>query len=285
MAEKDRDERTGELKLYCLKKISVIISIYNRLDNLELILLGLERQTVKPLEVIVSEDNNSPETIQFIENARKRFTFPLKHVSQEDVGFRKTMALNKAVVASEGNYLIFLDGDCIPHEKFVEVYGQYLDRTTVCVARRCYLDKSLTEKLYRTKNLKLLSVFNILFHAKRLGHAFYTSPAIKKPKLSRRSRSIIGCNWAVYKQNVLDVNGYDEDYRQAGEGEDFDIDWRLRRLNSNIIFLNLKHQAITYHLYHAFNYSMEDAVKSRKMKFAKIEAGHFVCKNGIRKIQ
>jgi GT2 family glycosyltransferase len=266
-----------------MNTISIIISIYNRTDNLELILQGLERQTVKSFEVIVSEDNNSPETAAFIEACGNRFGFTIKHISQEDTGFRKTMALNKSVLASECDYLIFLDGDCIPHEKLVETYLRYLTPTTICTGRRCYLDKSLTERLYKTKNLKLLSIPNILMHAKRPGHAFYTPPSIKKPEPSKRSRAIIGCNWAIYKQNILDVNGYDEDYLQAGEGEDFDIDWRLRRLNSKFVFLNVKHQAITYHLYHEKNYSGEDIAKSMEMKLEKMKAGRYICKNGIDK--
>lgn len=159
----------------------------------------------------------------------------------------------------------------MPHKKLIEVYLKYLTPSTVCVGRRCYIDKNLTDKILETKNLKLFSVFNILKHAKRLGHAFYSSPLIQRPTKSKRSRSIIGCNWAVYKQNILDVNGYDEDYQQAGEGEDFDIDWRFRMLNSNIIFLNVKHQAITYHLYHPMNYSSADTDKSRAMKLEKNE--------------
>lgn len=180
--------------------------------------------------------------------------------------------------------MIFLDGDCVPHKKLIEVYLKYLTPSTVGVGRRCYIDKNLTDKILETKDLKLFSVFNILKHAKRLGHAFYSSPLIQRPTKSKRSHSIIGCNWAVYKQNILDVNGYDEDYQQAGEGEDFDIDWRFRMLNSNIIFLNVKHQAITYHLYHPMNYSSADTDKSRAMKLEKMKTGYFICKNGIKKL-
>lgn len=264
--------------------ISVIISIYNRLDNLDLILIALSQQTIDTFEVVISEDNNSEKTANFVKEAQQRFKFKIKHISQEDIGFRKTMALNKAILTTEYDYIVFLDGDCIPHPKLLEVYVKYLTPKTICVGRRCYLDKSISRKLLETQNLKLLSCFNIIIHAKRLGHAFYTSPSIITPTKSKRSRSIIGCNWAVYKQNILDVNGYDEDYQQAGEGEDFDIDWRFRRLDKEIIFLNVKHQAITYHLYHAKNYSEVDATKSREMKFQKMEIGDYVCKNGIQKL-
>ena len=263
---------------------SVIISIYNRLDNLELILTALEKQTVKSFEVIVSEDNDSPITAEFINKARERFSFTIKHISQEDIGFRKTMALNKAVVASEYDYLIFLDGDCVPHEKLVETYLKYLTPDTICLGRRCYLDKSLTDRLYKTKDMKVLSVLNLLLHTKRRKRAFYIPPSIKKPNVCKKIRRIIGCNWAIHKQNILDINGYDEDYTHAAVGEDIDIDWRLRLLNDRIIFLNVKYQAITYHLYHPKNYSGDDVNKSRAMKDEKMKTGNYVCKNGIRKL-
>lgn len=262
--------------------ISVIISIYKRLDNLSLILAGLAEQTFKDFEVIISEDNNAEDTIEFVKAARKQFDFEIKHISQEDKGFRKTKALNQAVLAAKFDYLVFLDGDCIPHKKLLETYRKHLNPTTICVGRRCYLDRKITDRLHSGKNLKLLSFVNILIHAKRLGHAFYT-PTLIKPKVSTRSRSIIGCNWGIYKQNVLDVNGFDEDYLQAGEGEDFDIDWRLRLLNKDFIFLNVKHEAITYHLYHDMNYTREQANISRALKLEKMKEGHFFCKNGIEK--
>lgn len=263
--------------------ISVIISIYNNLNNLELILKALEQQTVKKFEVIVSEDNNAESTATFIKQAKSRFDFEISHVNQEDIGFRKTKALNQAVLATQYNYLVFLDGDCIPHPKLLEVYAKYLSLNTICVGRRCYLDKKISKKLVDSKNLALLSTWNIFIHAKRLGHAFYVSDSIWKPKVSTRNRSIIGCNFGIHKQNILDVNGFDEDYQQAGEGEDFDLDWRLRRLNPNFIFLNIKHQAITYHIYHDMNYTREQANFSREMKLKKMQEGIFFCKNGLLK--
>lgn len=264
--------------------ISVIVSIYNRLDNLDLILRALNLQTYKDFEVIVSEDNNSENTLAFLNQARQIYSFDIKHVNQVNLGFRKTKILNQAVLAASNDYLVFLDGDCIPHSKLLEVYVNYLTPDTICVGRRCYLNNKLSQILWNSKDLSRLSFFNVLFNAKRLGHAFYIPASIWKPKISTRSRSIIGCNFGIYKQNVLDVNGFDEDYVFAGEGEDFDIDWRLRRLNPNFIFLNIKHQAITYHLYHKMNYTRDEANISRDMKLKKMEEGVFFCKNGIRKI-
>ncbi|MCD8176438.1 MAG: glycosyltransferase [Tannerellaceae bacterium] len=264
-------------------QISVIVSIYKNLEGLELILLALAEQTVKSFEVIISEDNNSEQTALYIAQARKRFPFLLKHISQEDKGFRKNMALNKSVAAAETDYLIFLDGDCVPHKKFVESYQKYLSADTICVGRRCMVGKKPTDKLYQTKNLKLLSVFNILAYTKRWGRAFYVPPFLLKPYPFRRDHSaIVGCNWGIHKQNILDVNGYDEDYVLAAVGEDTDMEWRLRTLRT-FNFLNLKRQAIVYHLDHPLNYTIEANKKGTEKMNKKIKEGAFFCKNGINK--
>ena len=38
----------------------------------------------------------------------------VRHVWQPQEGFRKARLLNRAVLASSGDYLVFLDGDCVP---------------------------------------------------------------------------------------------------------------------------------------------------------------------------
>jgi glycosyltransferase involved in cell wall biosynthesis len=46
--------------------ISLIITVYKRIDFLELILQSLDKQTFKNFEVIIAEDNNDPRTVEFI---------------------------------------------------------------------------------------------------------------------------------------------------------------------------------------------------------------------------
>ena len=62
------------------------------------------------------------ETRLLIEQFKSRSHIPIKHIWQEDNGFQKCSILNKAIVASEGEYLILTDGDCIPRKDFVSVH-------------------------------------------------------------------------------------------------------------------------------------------------------------------
>jgi len=259
--------------------ISVIISIYKALDNLHLILLGLDRQTYKNFEVIVSEDNDANRTISFLEDMRKQFKFTIKHVSQEDIGFRKNRILNHALLAASGEYLVFLDGDCVPHKHLLEAYAKNLTQENVCLGRRCYINKKLTDKVLRSRKVNQINLISILLNkSKQIEHGIYI-PYLKKENTTRK---IMGCNFGVSLRNMLEINGFDEDYPKASVGEDQDVDWRLRR--KGLRFDNIKHQVVVFHLYHKTHYGNKERDEMKAIMYKKMEEGFFVCKNGINKL-
>src|SRR4030066_126824 len=97
---------------------SLIISFYNRIDYLKLVLAGLERQTFRNFEIILADDGSNQNVISEIESLSKQISFPFIHVWQEDKGFRKNSILNSAIRVSSADYLIFIDGDFFPHRNF-----------------------------------------------------------------------------------------------------------------------------------------------------------------------
>src|SRR5210317_606286 len=101
-------------------RASVIFTTYNHPKWLEKTLWGFSVQTYRDFEIVIADDGSSNETKEVIDRVANEIDIPIKHVWQEDLGFRKCQILNKAIVASEGEYLIFTDGDCIPHPEFVE---------------------------------------------------------------------------------------------------------------------------------------------------------------------
>ena len=107
---------------------SIIVSTYNRPDALELVLLRLDEQTIDAFEVVVADDGSTAETAEVIERLKGRVRYVLKHVWQEDSGFRAARARNVAVLQSKGDYLLFLDGDCLPLPDFVETHRWLSER-------------------------------------------------------------------------------------------------------------------------------------------------------------
>ncbi|HXO75095.1 MAG TPA: glycosyltransferase, partial [Puia sp.] len=103
-------------------KLSVIVAFYKNIPFLDMIFKGLNKQTYTDFEVIIAEDDDAAATVEFLKEQSALLPFPILHVSQKDDGFRKDEILNKAVIAATGEFLVFLDGDCIPHRRLLKEY-------------------------------------------------------------------------------------------------------------------------------------------------------------------
>jgi len=233
---------------------SLIIAYYKNLPALELIFNALCVQSNTNFEVIVAEDAQDNETVDFISKWQAKKMFIIKHVSQADQGFRKTKILNAAVKVSSQDYLIFLDGDCIPHRHFIEAHTKAQVKGYALFGRRVMLSKNKTAELLSERKLALPNFIELkLAKAKKTKYSFYL-PFIKQ----ERDEGIWGCNWSISKSELLAIDGFDENYVHAGIGEDVDIEWRLKQ--NGIKLLSIRFGAIVYHLHHKENYD-ELAVK------------------------
>ncbi len=258
-------------------KISIIISIYKRLDFLSLVFLGLRRQSYKDFEVILAEDDNDPLTKEFIVRQNPGLFFPVRHVSQKDAGFRKAAILNKAILAAQTNFIVFLDGDTIPHKHFIANYAKNIENNTMLYGRRVMLSEKITRQLIEGDSLNQLTLSNIIFSGSgKIKEGIYLPDFLRK---KNKNRGIWGCNWGISRENLIKVNGFDENYKYAGIAEDEDIEWRLFKLG--VKRRSLKHRAIVYHLFHPFNYTMEEVMTNRNMLTEKKNKGEVFCNNGI----
>ena len=264
-------------------KASVIISYYKNLQNLEIILHALNHQTAKgSFEVIISEDDDTKETSDFVNQQRPMLSFPLLHISQPDEGFRKCKALNAAVVRASTDFIIFIDGDCVPHKKLVEEYIKVKQTGRVLYGRRVMLNERVSSRLLQNKKLSSLNFFNLLISGcKRVEEGLYLKiiPQYFKKKDAAR---LLGCNMGISKSDLVAINGFDEDYIAPGGGEDTDIEWRLEALKS-IEFYSMKYRAIVYHIFHIERFSAAMEIKTRAIVEQKIQQGFAICKNGIEK--
>ena len=78
--------------------------------------------------------------------------YPLIHVWQEDLGFRAGRARNLAVKSSHGEYLLFLDGDCIPRPSWISAHRRLAQRGWFVAGNRVLLSETYTA---RAENEKL----------------------------------------------------------------------------------------------------------------------------------
>ena len=103
-------------------KLSVIITTYNAEEWLKKVLLGYLCQTEIDFEIVVADDGSTAKTAEVISRFSSLFKYPIVHVWQKDEGFNKCKILNKAILKSNSNYLLFTDGDCIPRKDFVSTH-------------------------------------------------------------------------------------------------------------------------------------------------------------------
>lgn len=260
--------------------LTVIISYYKAIENLKVILLALNHQSVMDFEVIISEDDVNPGTVDFLNAHRQSYRFPIIHLCQkEDNGFRKNAMLNKSIMKASQEKLAFIDGDCIPHQHFVKAYIKHLKSNIFLSGRAVFLGQEVSEKLIKEQSLKSLNFLSLL-----LSNAGKIKDGIYSPffPLSFKVRGLVGRNWGIMRKHLIDVNGFDEDYILAGVGEDADIEWRL--LESGVKWKSIKNKAIVYHIYHPKNYSEDDVQKNFEILKEKKKLNHIKCLAGIEQL-
>ena len=208
------------------RRISLIVSTYNWPEALEKVFRGLQDQTELPGEIIVADDGSSEPTVRVVEAWKSRLPVPLHHVWHEDLGFRKTIILNAAAAIARGDYIVFLDGDCVPDRRFIEDHARLSERGFWVQGRRCFV-KEQAVPAFELRNANKL--FWLL--TGRLGGGFKVF-RLPRPFIRRdtKQRGILGCNMGFWRDDLMAVNGLDEEYFGWGIGEDSDFGSRLYHL-------------------------------------------------------
>ncbi len=260
-------------------EITIIISYYKALDNLRIILKALSNQSNKSFEVILSEDDFNQETIDFISQNKHLFLFNISHLyQQKDNGFRKNSMLNRSVTEAQTEKIVFIDGDCVPHKHFVREYAKNLKLGYFYSGRSVLLDEKISKKLLDNQLLSKLNLLNLFFSDSKHIKAGIYFPFFS---LSLKKRGLLGRNWGLCKKDLIDINGFDEDYISAGVGEDTDIEWRL--LKNGVKNKAIKNKAIVYHLFHLRSYDTQGVRDNFDLMLKKQQQKNIKCLNGIKK--
>jgi glycosyltransferase involved in cell wall biosynthesis len=271
-------------------KASLIISVHQKAKELELIFYALGIQSNKNFEVLIAEDGRDDSIKNLIDLWKIKNNFPVIHLTQENKGFRKNKILNEAIRSSNTNYLIFIDGDCIPHPEFIDSHIKNRKPETVLCGRRVNLtikmSDELNKKSIQNKSYTKIKFSNVIFSAlnrEKVNFNIEEGIQIKNRPLrniiTNEDEHILGCNFSVSKDLLKKINGFDENYIGPGLGEDSDIEFRLRLIN--VKFKSVRNLAILYHLYHR---KTIEAKVNMKYFIEMKKRGDYFCKNGLVKI-
>lgn len=264
--------------------VSLIVITYNWPDALALVLRSIAEQTHLPLEVVVADDGSRADTAALIAELATRFPVPLRHVWQEDLGFRAARCRNRGIAASLGEYTILIDGDMVLHPSFVADH--------VALAERGYFLQGGRLKATAAESQRLLAggrpVFapwtQANFHefdgTRRL-YAFRQPMLARWKARSRKGGRVMSCNMSFWRDDLLRVNGFDE--RMEGYGAE-DRELAVRLENAGVRKRQLKWAALAVHLEHATRAQVEvddPSLPNNRLFHATIEQRIVRCERGI----
>lgn len=258
-------------------KPSLLISTYNWPEALELVLLSLENQSVKPKEVLIADDGSKEVTKKFIEDFQKKSVVPIRHFWHEDKGFRRSLILNKAIAGSTSDYIIQTDGDCIMHKDFIKDHLQMREPNTYLFGSRVNIKEELLPTLFSSRKINFgFSDKGINKRTRNLRIPLLANLYNKQNQISNKLR---GCNLSFWKEDVIAVNGYNEEFEGWGR-EDSEL--ILRMMHNGVFGKRLRYGGIVYHIWHNVKDQSRFGINDSLQKETQADCSKW-CKNGIDK--
>jgi glycosyltransferase involved in cell wall biosynthesis len=225
--------------------IALIINTFNQPDYLGRVLAGVSRQTRAPDEVLLADDGSGEETRRVFAEWAAAQRFRCEHVWQKNEGFRRSRILNQAVAAARGEYIVFLDGDSVPHPCFIADHGALAEKGVFIQGHRALIERKAAEQFGRGDFAA--DRFAALRSGQLRGwaNAFHWPFPLKSFRADLRG--IRGCNLGIWRGDLVRVNGYNEAFTGWGR-EDADLATRL--MNSGVRRRNARGWALCFHLWH-----------------------------------
>jgi glycosyltransferase involved in cell wall biosynthesis len=262
-------------------KLSVIITTYNRPDALKKVLEGLYGQTLLPDEILVADDGSGPDTRTLVADFENRPGLKVLHVWQRDQGFRAARVRNKAVAAASGDYLVFLDGDCIPDRHFVSDHLALAEPGCFFQGKRVLVDQTTSDTFDITDcdsfgRLVCLALTGHLGNA----HHVFRMPFFSGLKKRQGLSGIRSCNMGVFRSDVAAVNGFNHEFEGWGRE---DSEFAVRLFKHGLVRKEHPFRAICYHLWHPENSRTRLSANDRLLEEA-MAADTCVCRNGLNRL-
>lgn len=266
--------------------ISVIVTTYNRPKALDRVLDALNEQEDRGYEVIVGDDGSRDDTRELIDAWKAKYSVRLGHAWQEDLGFRAARVRNLAAARAAGDYLVFLDGDCVPRRDWVGQHRFLAERGFMVAGNRVLVFKSFTKRVEDEKlKLQDFSFGECRKLASR--HAINrVAPLVTLPFHPLRKagsdkwQKIRTCNLGVWAEDFRKVNGFDELF--TGWGYE-DSDFAVRMLNAGVRRKTGDFATGVFHLYHPEN-DRGNSEENFSRVMARLKNGMIEAERGLREL-
>ena len=201
-------------------RFSIIVPVYNRIDEVKDLLGSLENQTLKNFEVVIVEDGSTlpcRETVETTKGVDVRYFF------KENEG--RSIARNHGMEHARGDYFVFFDSDCVIPENYFEVLSRELDTKPVdCFGGPDAAHESFTST-QKAINFAMTS--------------FLTTGGIRGGKVSMEKFVPRTFNMGFSREVYNKVGGFREMF-----SEDIDMSTRIREAGFSIALIR---PAYVYH--------------------------------------
>ncbi len=225
--------------------LSLIINAYEQPEYLARVLSAVSRQISAPEEVLLADDGSGEKTRGVFAEWSAAHSVRAEHVWQPHEGFRRARILNEAIARARSEYLVFLDGDTVPHPQFIADHRRLARQGAFIQGHRALVKEQAA------------AWFGLKEFAEDRRRAFWRGQleGVKHayrwpfPMLRTREdlRGIRGCNLGLWRDDLLRVNGYNEAF--VGWGRE-DSELAVRLLNSGVRRLDARGWAVCCHLWH-----------------------------------
>ncbi len=269
-------------------KTAFIVLTYNRVDALLAVLRGLAPQCdARRHEVLIADDGSRPENVQAMREGLPAFACRVRHVWHPDTGFTIARARNLCAARTDADYLVFLDGDCVPNSGFVAQHEALARPRCFLIGGRVLLEEDLTRDVLQGRlALQALRApdwlrLRLRGQANKLSHLLHGLGPRARELNRFRWKGIRGCNMAFWRGDYEAVNGFDEAFAGWGH-EDADIVLRLHahglRRRSALIGTEV------FHLWHR-QAARQDEAANRRRVMERQASGQVRADRGVRQAQ
>jgi glycosyltransferase involved in cell wall biosynthesis len=237
-------------------KLAVIVTTYNRPDALAAALDGYLAQSDRDFELIVADDGSAQATADVVHDYVSRAPFAMRHVWQEDLGFRAAAIRNQAVAATGADYVVFTDGDCVPARAFVSQHRRLAESGWFLSGNRVLLSETFTQKILQQQLAIQSWNWANWVRARGRGEINRIMPLVRLSDGAFRKRhpqqwkGVKTCNLSAWRSDLVRVNGLDESY--SGWGLE-DSDLVIRLLHAGVKHKSARFAAPVFHLWHRDN--------------------------------
>jgi len=255
-------------------RLGLIINTWNQPDYLARVLQAVSSQTARPDEVLLADDGSDHQTRKVFSNWTTKQSMRSAHLWQEHQGFRRARILNQAIAKARGEYLVFLDGDTVPHPEFISDHRQLAQTQAFIQGHRALLKQNGAAwfGLHEFKADRRRAFW--------LGELQGIKQAFRWPRPWRRTRrdlrGVRGCNLAIWREHLIQVNGYNEAF--IGWGRE-DSELAVRLMNLGIQRQDVRGWALCFHLWHppasrsALGANDELLAQAQKTRTTRCESG------------